>query len=669
MGDVGPGDTPSPPAAKRLKRVAEVVMVLSAMAEMRGGRDPTPVEKAMAAEARESLTGLCEGFKPKDLFLREAVRAMVEDMGLNKEAGMGFRPPRASIAERILQTKRKLEGPKEVPMNQYYPSQNASVAFGASQMSVPGGGHHTQPVSVSVQTRRSQMNDKSAGIAAPSLGTLPYREAIYLRRNGLAQLPQSRAPTAANPQVCPDQRDKLADRTSLRSNSTSHGINIIRPAQNTEVKPTTVQPGPPNVLIGLPAPQGITFVPAQSVYSGHGEISNKVQKIVMAQRDSTHPSWTPPSTEYMNKPLVCQSCNVIVTDVDSLLICDACERGTHLRCLESNGTKVQVPKVDWHCQRCLAASHGKTLPPKYGKVTRNLGAAKATTAVRKENPLSKEGQKKSIPNGTVTNQPSTEPGVISGNLNTFQIVSNNPKEGAVAPSAFTAVTTEYLYSQNDQSGRGDKNVGEPKGPFFLDRLDRCYLASEPKASSGEKGKALPEQDQSDKVGNKVNGIAANKNPAGPEISWVGDAGEVINGKIYYSSCCIDKATYKIQDHVLISSGSDRYIPSKIKGLWESKESGSKWAVVNPYYLPSDLPESVSCSSGGVEDNEVYASENKETISIHLISGSCEVLTYNKFQEETERRHQLSDLNNSLPPIFLCRWKYDEANEILRPLTN
>lgn len=108
MGDEGPGDIPSPPAAKRLKRVAEVVMVLSAMAEMRGGRDPTPVEKAMAAEARESLTGLCEGFKPKDLFPREAVRAVVEDLGLNKDSGMVFRPPRTSIADRILQTKRKV---------------------------------------------------------------------------------------------------------------------------------------------------------------------------------------------------------------------------------------------------------------------------------------------------------------------------------------------------------------------------------------------------------------------------------------------------------------------------------------------------------------------------------------------------------------------------------
>ncbi|KAJ4786389.1 RING/FYVE/PHD zinc finger superfamily protein [Rhynchospora pubera] len=648
MGDEGSVEIPSPPAAKRLKRVAEVVMVLSGMAEMRGGRDPTPVEKAMAAEARESLTGLCEKFKPKDLFSREAVRAVVEDLGLNKDAGMGFRPPRVSIVDRILQTKRKLEGPKEVLTNQYYPPQHV---LGASQISIPGGGHHTQPISGSVQTRRSQMNEKPSGMAVSShLGAIPRPETPHLRHNGMAHLAQARAQKAANPQVHPDQREKSMNHMSLRSNSTPHGINSIRPAQNNEIKPPTVQPGPSNLLIGLPAPQGITFVTTQSLYPSHGEISKKVQQLVLAQRDSTHPSWTPPSTEYMNKPLICQVCNFVVTDVDSLLICDSCERGTHLRCLEVNGTKVQVPKAEWHCQKCVAASHGKALPPKYGKVTRTVGAAKPTPAVRKENPQLKDGQKKTMPNGIVTNQPNTVPGVISRNLNNVQVVSNNPKDGTVTASTGTGVENEKHLSQNGQSGKGDINDGKSK------------------ESSGEKEEALPEQ-QLDKADNQANGVVISENPAHPEICWVGDAGEVIDGKSYYSSCCINKTTYKLQDHAVISYVGGRFIPSKIKSLWEGKEPGSKWAVVNPYYIPSDLPESVSFSSGGVEDNEVYASDNKETININLISGPCEVLTSDRFQEETERRCQLSDSSNNLPPIFVCRWKYDDTNGILRPLTN
>lgn len=54
---------------------------------------------------------------------------------------------------------------------------------------------------------------------------------------------------------------------------------------------------------------------------------------------------------------------------------------------------------------------------------------------------------------------------------------------------------------------------------------------------------------------------------------------------------------------------------------------------------------------------MYASDNKETININLISGPCEVLTSDKFREENEKRHQLADSNNNSHPIFLCRYVY------------
>lgn len=38
-------------------------------------------------------------------------------------------------------------------------------------------------------------------------------------------------------------------------------------------------------------------------------------------------------------------------------------------------------------------------------------------------------------------------------------------------------------------------------------------------------------------------------------------------------------------------------------MWEDKGSGSKWAVVNPYYLPHDLPDTVIQPSAA-EDSEV-----------------------------------------------------------------
>jgi hypothetical protein len=96
-----------------LRWVAEIVMVLAAAGEVRGGREPTAAERALAAEAQERLAAaVAEGaVRPNDLFPVEAVRAVLDDLGLNRakdSAAMGFRPPKASIADRLMLTKRKV---------------------------------------------------------------------------------------------------------------------------------------------------------------------------------------------------------------------------------------------------------------------------------------------------------------------------------------------------------------------------------------------------------------------------------------------------------------------------------------------------------------------------------------------------------------------------------
>nr|CAB3447750.1 unnamed protein product [Digitaria exilis] len=134
------------PAGKRrrgdegagLRRVAEIVMVLAAAGEVRGGREPTAAERALAAEARERLAAaVAEGaVRPKDLFPGEAVRALVEDLGLNRAkdpAAMGFRPPKASIADRLMLTKRKMEEVKEAPVQPTVNTPQTAVSSGMSE--------------------------------------------------------------------------------------------------------------------------------------------------------------------------------------------------------------------------------------------------------------------------------------------------------------------------------------------------------------------------------------------------------------------------------------------------------------------------------------------------------------------------------------------------------
>ena len=92
-----------------VKRVAEIVLVLSAMAAVRGGRSPTVEERAMMEEARAKVVVMCEGLAPKDIVPREVIGGMIEDLGIGgRDQKLGFRPPKMSIAEKLQLTKRKV---------------------------------------------------------------------------------------------------------------------------------------------------------------------------------------------------------------------------------------------------------------------------------------------------------------------------------------------------------------------------------------------------------------------------------------------------------------------------------------------------------------------------------------------------------------------------------
>jgi hypothetical protein len=95
-----------------LKRVAEIVLVLSTMATMRGGKKPTDVEIELMREARSKLAVLCQGIAPKDIVAVEAIGSVIQDLGLNvkvEEQRLGFRTtPKMSIAERYSSAKLKV---------------------------------------------------------------------------------------------------------------------------------------------------------------------------------------------------------------------------------------------------------------------------------------------------------------------------------------------------------------------------------------------------------------------------------------------------------------------------------------------------------------------------------------------------------------------------------
>lgn len=473
------GDAPAAAARKRrrgddgagLRRVAEIVMVLAAAGEVRGGREPTAAERALAAEAREALAAaVAEGaVRPKDLFPGEAVRAVVEDLGLNRAkdpAAMGFRLPKASIADRLMLTKRKMEEVKEAPVQSTVSAPQTVVSSGMSEFHglngatkfgvgvprnppVPSLAATAPLTSTSPATLKppgsSPVKPVANSTVIPQLHTAPSNLKLDKNVSGSLNLARNGATVVHS--------NKSTLETSARSN-----VNAVQSSnqmvKNQDTKPVAVQATTGNPVMGHRATPGVAFVPPKPTFVNHNEIAKNVQQFL--HQPANHPSWTPPSTEYMHSRLSCQICKVVIIGTDSVLVCDACERGVHLKCLQQYGNK-GVPKAEWHCSACLTQSKGKPLPPKYGKVTRTVVASKAAPPGGGAQ-LSLQGSAENMAaNGNLMKPISTQGGSTAPNSNVLAL-------GAVmagSQSQLVSTLRPSIVVKAETSSNGKEGTGQP----------------------------------------------------------------------------------------------------------------------------------------------------------------------------------------------------------------
>ncbi|KAK9127833.1 hypothetical protein Syun_016630 [Stephania yunnanensis] len=176
-----------------MKRVAEIVLVLSVMGAMRGGRRPTEVERELMAEARGKLALICEGIAPKDIVPRDAVRAVIDDLGLDRSGDqrLGFRPRKMSISEKLQLTKRKMEESKKfTTQSAIYSPQMLSSGLGAKAESHGGYAPLTLNEPQSAIVSKGPFN--SHGDRDSSSFSLPRTEATHFRLDGASNaLPYS----------------------------------------------------------------------------------------------------------------------------------------------------------------------------------------------------------------------------------------------------------------------------------------------------------------------------------------------------------------------------------------------------------------------------------------------------------------------------------------------
>ncbi|XP_011095470.1 uncharacterized protein LOC105174914 [Sesamum indicum] len=755
-----------------VKKVAEMVLVLAAMGKMRGGKGPTDAEKELMAEARNRLAKVCEGFAPKDVFPRDAFGGVIEDLGLNKlkEQRLGFRPPKMSIAEKLLVSKRKMEKAEAFSL----PSTPHSSRLQANSGAAVESHSASHPVRVSQPDKSSHMSISSGSFQSTTpLGhsttanstSLSYQlPTSEIRPIVSSALPSSHSSSAALPRV---------NRPHLRSDGRANGssqpsqIQATYSANSTARAPTwSVQPpsalssktgsdnkvpvnmsfkleGAAGVKSGLapqtasrtldsqttgPASQGTNRVQLSPVANTHAEIGKIVQKLLQP-RASERPTWNPPSREYMNKALTCQMCMSTVTEIDSILICDACEKGYHLKCLPSTNQK-GVPRGEWHCGKCLSLSNGKPLPPKYGRVMRNINTPKVSSNLVSGTSTSskiiggsddKVGQPKVIVNGNITLE-NTPTGVAGNNQSHVKSgserkevrgmqendnVSNRGKmddkvSSGTCPNNLVKTSSSASVSPlNSLVGKTTvEDVAELKPnssvelsivPSSTDKsqaianaveasslgrsLENNFLMRDPKESQGDESSNNTNRKEQAVVRDNPSGVAAsaaalNQDRSSADglhtVNWVGDPVQVLDEKVYYISCCINGHLYKTLDHVLIRLNG-RLVPSKLQGMWEDRNTTTKWVTVNQCYFPGDLPEAVGRPCG-LEDSEVYESTRGRALMAGLIEGPCQVLPPRRFAEESERRTSSSKQPNDHLPLYLCKWIYDEAKGLFRDIS-
>lgn len=276
------------------------------------------------------------------------------------------------------------------------------------------------------------------------------------------------------------EQNKLPNNTSARVGGTTEmTMPRVTPlaARDQSFRPFITQTAPGNLPSMHQPLHAVKYVQAAPLSTNHNEIAKVVQKLLQPKLPN-HPTWIPPSRDYMNKALTCQSCQLTISEVDSVLICDACEKGYHITCAQSSNQR-GIPRGEWHCKRCLVLSNGKPLPPKYGRVMRSNTQAKVpntNTGVqlssdKKEGNVDpKVSQQTVIVNGTSDSQTSHTGG--TGTDNTDSV--SHPK---------SSITSEM----KDLS-LGNKNIDEKHfaGSYSNVLMNPLGAASSSPYTSGER---------------------------------------------------------------------------------------------------------------------------------------------------------------------------------------
>lgn len=84
------------------------------------------------------------------------------------------------------------------------------------------------------------------------------------------------------------------------------------------------------------------------------------------------------ASAYIDSPSTCVTCNTLLHGTRSVLVCDGCGTGFHLRCLKFEDPS-DIPEKDWYCTKCVAVYGGQPKASQYGPLRRGPGRRGSST--------------------------------------------------------------------------------------------------------------------------------------------------------------------------------------------------------------------------------------------------------------------------------------------------
>ncbi|KAH6554753.1 hypothetical protein KP509_1Z309400 [Ceratopteris richardii] len=507
---------------------------------------------------------------------------------------------------------------------------------------------------------------------------------------------------------------------------------LFFPASRNEAHTDSDQLHPGKRVISHPEGQQSSIRQKLEVVDPQARVTQAIHDLLQPRYPGDCPIQPAHSRAFISAVVPCEVCRAIAKETANVLVCDACEKLLHLRCLQSY-LMMGIPKGDWYCPHCSDSCKDKQRPPKYGRVKagfsfktsrmKGKSSGKGSPTTQKKQPpisadgksnqqaISKAGMKTSAitqkfedsaHSSSKSSQSILEHGNSGGGFTALldsvaqegqsnlrmagncQSSSCIPQPQISTRSAFlqshsvepAAVLSTQPQSHRLHSGQGIANAGENNLQFIKPAescSDTSLLTAASRPFDDKKSNSKEDFEILDEKTNasaELNAEQIYKEVDRFGIEWASDVIHRADGKHFYSACTVGGQLYRLHDCALFRPETPNVPPyiAHLQALWE--ESGAKWVRVNWFYYPADMI-MLPGRPLNPEINEVYESNHGDNNLVGTIQGQCLVLQPDCYAKEMERRQELLKCGNTgeaLVPIFLCRWMYDVATATFRPVS-